>query len=147
MATFCPPSCSHVLFDGAYDPVVAQHLRQSAFMQFSPKRLRLLQFDVPQLPLRPTEDALSCSVYRSFEASTAKYDVYEQAVRRAVADLTDSEQLPSEPTLLMVGAGRGGILARILKVLARPSSSRWQLIALEKNPYAYNTLRYKNEHE
>lgn len=41
----------------------------------------------------------------------------------------------------MAGAGRGGILDRVLKA-KRKCDSNSKIIALEKNPYAFMTLKY-----
>jgi protein arginine N-methyltransferase 5 len=43
--------------------------------------------------------------------------------------------------VVMAGAGRGGILSKIIEA-AKKSKIKLKCIAVEKNPYAYLTLKY-----
>jgi protein arginine N-methyltransferase 5 len=43
--------------------------------------------------------------------------------------------------VVLAGAGRGGILFRIIAA-AKASKVKLRCIAVEKNPYAYLTLKY-----
>ena len=46
--------------------------------------------------------------------------------------------------ILMAGAGRGGILERVI-FAAQGAKCKTKIVALEKNPYAYMTLVFQKK--
>ncbi|CAD5214976.1 unnamed protein product [Bursaphelenchus okinawaensis] len=101
--------------------------------------------DFPQRPLKPTEDDLSASVYSTFETITSKYRLYESAVIEAIMDWQQHDKNRNKKfVVLLVGAGRGGLIESILKALQKTKQQRVTVLAVEKNKFAYQTLQKKN---
>ncbi len=86
-------------------------------------------------PLQPLMDNLESYTYETFEKDPIKYDLYRQAVEKALK-AKDLE----ETVVFMLGAGRGPIVDKILEA-AKNVEKKIKLYAIEKNPSAINILR------
>lgn len=94
--------------------------------------------DALQMPLQPLMDNLDSGTYEVFERDTIKYDLYEEAIRRALLDRPE-DTADSPPTVVMiVGAGRGPLVKRSLRA-AETAKRRVRVYAVEKNPFALVT--------
>ena len=93
-------------------------------------------YDYLQAPLQPLMDNLESSTYETFEQDPIKYELYQEAVRRALLDRPEG----SETVLMVVGAGRGPLVRRSLAAAAA-ASRELRIYAVEKNPNAVITLR------
>jgi protein arginine N-methyltransferase 5 len=92
--------------------------------------------DYLQAPLQPLMDNLESSTYETFEKDPVKYQLYEEAVRRALLDTPEDKV----SLVMVVGAGRGPLVRRSLKA-AEAAGRRIRMYAVEKNPNAVITLR------
>ncbi|KAJ2866732.1 hypothetical protein GGI22_001213 [Coemansia erecta] len=115
--------------------------------------------DVLQTPLQPLADHLDAETYEVFEQDAAKYDAYEDAMRRAIRDLSGSSgnsgssnsgssnsgssNSGRQLVLTVAGAGRGPLVARALQA-ARRCGVAVKVYAVEKNPSAMVELQRKN---
>ncbi|KAA0158583.1 hypothetical protein FNF31_05334 [Cafeteria roenbergensis] len=88
-------------------------------------------YDYLQAPLQPLMDNLESSTYETFERDPIKYELYGEAVRRALLD----RPADSETVLMVVGAGRGPLVRRSLAAAAA-SGRTLRVYAVEKNPNA-----------
>ncbi|PJF18400.1 PRMT5-domain-containing protein [Paramicrosporidium saccamoebae] len=93
--------------------------------------------DVFQTPLQPLADHLSAETYAVFEQDQVKYEQYREAIRNALDRL-------NSPTILIVGAGRGPLVDQVLDA---SEGLKVQIIAMEKNPSAYLTLKDRNKRD
>ncbi|KAJ3273064.1 Protein arginine N-methyltransferase 5 [Terramyces sp. JEL0728] len=94
--------------------------------------------DYLQMPLQPLMDNLVSATYEVFEKDPVKYQQYEEAMYRALAERHANS---SEPVVIMVvGAGRGPLVDRALKAGER-ANTKVTLYAIEKNSNAIVTLR------
>lgn len=145
VANYCSLECQTVIINGDLSrfPSTSSHLKENIHSHFTPKQNQLIEVDVPQLPLKPTDHQLSSAVYGCFEQSKHKYDAYKQAI---VDVLKKNSQIWSGryPRVLLVGAGRGGILQSILDAESETKMDL-EIYAVEKNPNAFRTLEYKNK--
>jgi protein arginine N-methyltransferase 5 len=82
------------------------------------------------LPLEPLATHLDSSTYELFESDKEKYDLYERAIRAALA-------IKPNAIVAVVGAGRGPLVERALACGAR------KIFVVEKNFAAYCFLRGK----
>ncbi|KAJ9072975.1 hypothetical protein DSO57_1021457 [Entomophthora muscae] len=93
--------------------------------------------DYLQAPLQPLMDHLESATYEVFEKDPVKYQLYEQAVYKALVDLNRAH----DPVVIIVaGAGRGPLVDRCLKA-AETAELPIKLYAVEKNPNAFVTLQ------
>ncbi|KAK5642253.1 hypothetical protein RI129_008420 [Pyrocoelia pectoralis] len=93
--------------------------------------------DYLQSPLQPLTENLESMIYEVFEKDQVKYIEYQRAIQTALHDLPQTGEMP---VVIVVGAGRGPLVQAALNasyLLHRPI----KLYALEKNPYAINTLQ------
>lgn len=106
-----------------------------------------------QNPLHPADDDLSCAVYRTFEKHVHKYELYGKAICHAVTDLYEAGVCSSSkpPVILVVGAGRGGIVERVFEAERQVNEIRtfsapkkWVVLAIEKNQFAALSLETSN---
>ncbi|AMD18802.1 HBL100Cp [Eremothecium sinecaudum] len=98
-------------------------------------------------PLQPHSTNLSNDVYHTFEEETAKYDMYEIAIGKALQKLVNDMKnnwKRNTLSILVAGAGRGPLVDRTLQCLKRLKIANFKLIALEKNPHALLYLQKKN---
>uniref|UniRef100_A0A1I7SU54 Protein arginine N-methyltransferase n=1 Tax=Bursaphelenchus xylophilus TaxID=6326 RepID=A0A1I7SU54_BURXY len=103
--------------------------------------------DVPQRPLRPTEDNLTSSIYKTFEDNRSKYQIYEEAITEVILDWQKGCKFEKKKmVILLVGAGRGGLVESIMKALRKTDIvSDSIVVAVEKNPFAFRSLVHKNK--
>jgi type II protein arginine methyltransferase len=76
-----------------------------------------------------------------------RYLVYEEAIFRALQDklvALGTEQEGWEPVVMIVGAGRGGIVEAAMRAEER-IGKKVRLYALDKNPHALVTMRTKQQ--
>ncbi|KAL8698223.1 MAG: hypothetical protein Q9224_001947 [Gallowayella concinna] len=103
-----------------------------------------------QGPLQPLSDNLESMTYEVFEKDPVKYDLYEAAIRRALADWTAAGKTVSSPSgnivVAVVGAGRGPLVSRALRA-SEDAGVKIELWAVEKNPNAFILLQRHNELE
>lgn len=100
--------------------------------------------DFLQNPLQPLSEHLETNIYEVFEKDQIKYDTYQSAICKALQDIPqESDQIP---VIMVVGAGRGPLVQAVLNV-AYTLQRKVKVYAVEKNPYAINTLidRVKTE--
>ncbi|KAL8708289.1 MAG: hypothetical protein Q9225_007623 [Loekoesia sp. 1 TL-2023] len=118
-----------------------------------PPRTVLEQFsaryqDYLQGPLQPLADNLESVTYEVFEQDPIKYDLYEQAIKKALIDWTQQSKSVSSPNghivVAVVGAGRGPLATRALRA-SEDTGIKIELWAVEKNPNAYVLLQRHNE--
>ena len=104
--------------------------------------------DYLQSPLQPLADNLESATYETFERDQIKYDTYQSAVEAFLRDKVPEERVASAPpvVLMMVGAGRGPIVAACLRA-ADATGRRVRMYAIEKNPNAVVTLQRRAEAE
>ncbi|XP_044756461.1 protein arginine N-methyltransferase 5 [Coccinella septempunctata] len=99
--------------------------------------------DYLQNPLQPLSDHLDSNIYEVFEKDQIKYTTYQNAIQKALQNVPEEIETP---VLMVVGPGRGPLIQASLNVshiLHRPI----KVYAIEKNPYAYNTLLDRVENE
>jgi protein arginine N-methyltransferase 5 len=103
--------------------------------------------DFLQIPLQPLTDNLESMTYEVFEKDPVKYDLYEQAIRKALRDWVDQGKPASGPNgcvvLAVAGAGRGPLVTRALRASAAEGVDV-EMWAVEKNPNAYVLLQRHN---
>ncbi|KAJ2765689.1 hypothetical protein IWQ57_004677, partial [Coemansia nantahalensis] len=92
--------------------------------------------DVLQAPLQPLADHLASVTYETFELDAPKYEHYEEAMARAIADVAARRGSDGGPPIVLavVGAGRGPLVSR----------ADVDVVAVEKNPNALVELQRKN---
>ncbi len=96
-----------------------------------------------QIPLQPLYDNLDTVTYEVFETDPVKYLYYQKAIERALMDIapTQHKEQKTKPIVVMVvGAGRGPLVRSSLNAAAK-TGINIKVYAIEKNPYAINTLR------
>lgn len=99
--------------------------------------------DFLQNPLQPLTEHLETTIYEVFEKDQIKYTTYQNAIQKAVTDIPDTVK---DPVVMVVGAGRGPLVQAVLNV-SYILHRNIKVYAVEKNPYAINTLidRVNNE--
>lgn len=106
--------------------------------------------DYLQAPLQPLTDNLESVTYEVFEKDPVKYDLYLQAIERALMDWHQQKKPVSGPSdkvvVAVVGAGRGPLVTRALQA-SENTGVPIDIWALEKNPNAFVGLeRYNMSH-
>lgn len=99
--------------------------------------------DFLQNPLQPLSEHLDTNVYEVFEKDEIKYTTYQLAIERALENLPTSI---TTPVVMVVGSGRGPLVQAVINASIKHDKTI-KLIAVEKNPYAVNTLLDRVEHE
>ncbi|KAJ3395356.1 hypothetical protein HDU92_006012 [Lobulomyces angularis] len=100
-------------------------------------------YDFLQAPLQPLMDHLESSTYEVFESCPKKYQLYEEAIYKALMDRSSDD--PNSVTVVMVvGAGRGPLVQNSLNAANR-SGRKVKIYALDKNPNAYVVLLEKKK--
>jgi protein arginine N-methyltransferase 5 len=102
-------------------------------------------YDFLQAPLQPLADNLESTTYETFEKDPVKYELYRQAIYKA---LCDAERDPNGVTgrdqrvivITVVGAGRGPLVRKAIEA-AEQAGRQVKIYAVEKNPNAVITLR------
>lgn len=100
--------------------------------------------DQLQNPLQPLTEHLETNVYEIFEKDQVKYDTYQNAIYKAVESLPKNSE--NIPVVMVVGAGRGPLVQAVLNV-SYTLNRELRVYAVEKNPYAVNTLIDRVENE
>lgn len=101
--------------------------------------------DCLQAPLQPLQDNLESQTYEVFETDPIKYVRYEEAVLAFLRDRVAAGKSP--PFRIMVlGAGRGPLVAASLRAAAK-AQVEVSIWAVEKNPNAVHSLRYRRRTE
>lgn len=118
--------------------------------------------DFIQDPLQPLMDNLESATYEVFEKDPVKYKQYEDAIYQAILDLSpkkiaaskqatstesgtttgSSANTSGQLVVMIVGAGRGGIVESAMRAEAR-AKINIKLYALDKNPNALVAMRSK----
>jgi len=99
--------------------------------------------DYLQVPLQPLQDNLESATYETFEKDPIKYQQYEKAIAQALADRFGPDDTPC---VMVVGAGRGPLVAAALRA-ATTAERNVQCWAVEKNPNAVVTLQNRKLRE
>lgn len=81
-------------------------------------------------------------IYDVFEKDQIKYIEYQNAIQRAIVDIPEEV----EPVVMIVGAGRGPLVQAALNA-SYLERRKIKVYAVEKNPYAINTLQHRVENE
>lgn len=93
--------------------------------------------DFLQSPLQPLMDNLESQTYDVFEKDPVKYDLYTEAIEKALRKYKDGT---NDVAIAVLGAGRGPIVACALKA-AVLAGVTVKITAVEKNKHAIVTLR------
>lgn len=98
--------------------------------------------DYLQSPLQPLRDNLESQTYETFERDPVKYAQYEEAIYQCLSDRVAAGK--TRHVVMVVGAGRGPLVAASLKALRRANvdKANYHMIAIEKNMNAVITLRW-----
>ncbi|KAL9635748.1 MAG: hypothetical protein Q9164_003265 [Protoblastenia rupestris] len=103
--------------------------------------------DYLQAPLQPLTDNLESITYEVFEQDPVKYDLYEEAIFKALKEWHEQGKPTSgqsqQVVVAVVGAGRGPLVTRALRA-SKVSKVPIEIWALEKNPNAYILLERHN---
>uniref|UniRef100_A0A6P7GRP9 Protein arginine N-methyltransferase n=1 Tax=Diabrotica virgifera virgifera TaxID=50390 RepID=A0A6P7GRP9_DIAVI len=98
--------------------------------------------DFLQNPLQPLTEHLETTIYEIFEKDNIKYTSYENAVYKAIEIFPKDET----PVVMVVGAGRGPLVQAVINV-SLALDRKIKVYAVEKNPFAVNTLVHRNKDE
>ncbi|KAJ3983947.1 shk1 kinase-binding protein 1 [Lentinula detonsa] len=99
--------------------------------------------DYLQAPLQPLMDNLQSITYQTFEQDPVKYQSYEEAIHKALAEWPKQDKI----VICVAGAGRGPLVARSLSAIKRSKRGNVRLYAIEKNPNAFVTLQSRQRME
>ncbi|KAK0417367.1 hypothetical protein QR680_012968 [Steinernema hermaphroditum] len=101
--------------------------------------------DTLQPPLQPLHENLSSGIYDTLEQDPVKYVKYQEALELAIEDLYDRFD---DVVIYILGAGRGPLVNTALNSAAKfadqDGTSKIQIVAVEKNPNACQTLYFCN---
>ncbi|CAH0546303.1 unnamed protein product [Brassicogethes aeneus] len=100
--------------------------------------------DYLQNPLQPLTEHLEANIYEVFEKDQVKYDTYQNAIYKALETWPKDSKV--DPVVMVVGAGRGPLVQAVLNV-SYTLHRKVKVYAVEKNPYAVNTLMDRNRNE
>lgn len=103
--------------------------------------------DFLQAPLQPLADNLENGTYEAFEQDPVKYQLYEEAIGKALMQLGQehrkSAAAASTYLVCVAGAGRGPLVDRTIAA-AEATNTTVKIVALEKNPAAHVQLLQRN---
>jgi type II protein arginine methyltransferase len=106
--------------------------------------------DYLQIPLQPLTHNLESMTYEVFEKDPVKYELYEEAIRKALRDWKDKKFPTSgrddRVVVAVAGAGRGPLISRALKA-SKEENVPIEMWAVEKNPNAFVFLQRRNRDE
>ena len=132
------------------------HLNYIRFLQRNqPPRTEVERYgsgyqDYLQVPLQPLTDNLESMTYEVFEKDPVKYDLYEQAICKALRQWKAEKKPTSNPSgrvvVAVCGAGRGPLVTRALKA-SKVAEVPIELWAVEKNPNAFVLLQRHNRQD
>uniref|UniRef100_A0A1I8AVN4 Protein arginine N-methyltransferase n=1 Tax=Steinernema glaseri TaxID=37863 RepID=A0A1I8AVN4_9BILA len=101
--------------------------------------------DSLQPPLQPLSHDLSSGIYDTLEQDPVKYVKYQEALELAIEELYERCE---DIVIYILGAGRGPLVNTALASAAKFSepdgTSKIQIVAVEKNPNACQTLYFCN---
>ncbi|CAH0474551.1 unnamed protein product [Peronospora belbahrii] len=106
-----------------------------------PSKDQKSQFEAPyldclQAPLQPLMDNLESQTYETFEQDAFKYDQYEKAITKVLAQTPKDK----ESVVIVAGAGRGPLVRCAIRA-ATGANRKIRIYAVEKNANAIITLR------
>ena len=126
---------------------ILRRLQQEQPPQTTLERFGAGYQDYLQAPLQPLTDNLESITYEVFEKDPVKYDLYLEAIERALVDWRQQNKPVSGPTgkvvVAVVGAGRGPLVTRALQA-SENTGVPIEMWALEKNPNAFVLLERHN---
>jgi protein arginine N-methyltransferase 5 len=96
--------------------------------------------DVMQIPLQPLANNLDAGTYEIFEKDPVKYTIYKSAIREAIQDRINKDDL----VLMVVGAGRGPLVTASV-MAAKDLKKAVTIYVVEKNHNAIPTLELEKE--
>ncbi|KAI4470443.1 protein arginine n-methyltransferase 5 [Holotrichia oblita] len=99
--------------------------------------------DYLQNPLQPLTEHLETMIYEVFERDQVKYVEYQRAIQKALEDTSSDIEIP---VIMVVGAGRGPLVQATINA-SLIVQRKIKIYAVEKNPYAINTLEDRVQHE
>ncbi|KAI3383326.1 hypothetical protein SNEBB_007305 [Seison nebaliae] len=99
--------------------------------------------DELQLPLQPLKFNLTRYTYDLFERDPIKYRQYELAIFNAMLFLTTKKGRDQPFLVIMLGAGRGPIVDKIIEAGRTAKIASLKIIAVEKNRYAIPVLTHQ----
>ncbi|KRT83621.1 hypothetical protein AMK59_3338 [Oryctes borbonicus] len=99
--------------------------------------------DYLQNPLQPLTEHLETMIYEVFERDQVKYVEYQRAIQKALEDLSSDIEIP---VIMVVGAGRGPLVQATINA-SLIVQRKVKIYAVEKNPYAINTLEDRVQNE
>ncbi|GJQ67930.1 csul [Trypoxylus dichotomus] len=99
--------------------------------------------DYLQNPLQPLTEHLETMIYEVFERDQVKYVEYQRAIQKALEDLSSDIEVP---IIMVVGAGRGPLVQATINA-SLIVQRKVKIYAVEKNPYAINTLEDRVQNE
>ncbi|KAJ8600933.1 hypothetical protein CTAYLR_005056 [Chrysophaeum taylorii] len=121
--------------------VYAQYLNHLLTTRREPltqvEELELPYRDYLQAPLQPLADDLEAQTYETFERDPVKYERYQTAIERFLADWRGTDP----PVIAVLGAGRGPLVRCALAAARAASVDLRRVYAVEKNANALVTLR------
>lgn len=82
-------------------------------------------------------------IYEVFEKDQVKYVEYQRAIQKALEDLPSDIETP---VIMVVGAGRGPLVQATINA-SLIVQRKVKIYAVEKNPFAINTLEDRVENE
>lgn len=82
-------------------------------------------------------------IYEVFERDQVKYVEYQRAIQKALEDLPIEIETP---VVMVVGAGRGPLVQATINA-SLLVQRKVKIYAVEKNPYAVNTLEDRVQNE
>lgn len=112
-----------------------EHLRSTAPPEDECEAFERPYFDYLQAPLQPLAENLESQTYETFEKDPIKYSQYQKAIEAAL------KSKGSSVVLMVVGAGRGPLVAAALRASTSCGIPLRRVYAVEKNANAVITLR------
>ncbi|KAH8739245.1 hypothetical protein FG386_000002 [Cryptosporidium ryanae] len=101
-------------------------------------------FDILQIPLQPLSEDLRSIYYETFEADSVKYKKYMYAIQQC---LYENSKRFKDIKILIVGAGRGGLVDCSIIALKKLSINHAKIVCIEKNRNAVITLNARKNFE
>ncbi|CCH60060.1 hypothetical protein TBLA_0C02500 [Henningerozyma blattae CBS 6284] len=107
----------------------------------------LEQLNLPRLlpPLKPHSNMLTNFIYKNFENDKIKYNLYENAINRAIYDIRFKFYKENPLNILILGPGRGPLIDKTYQILKDLKMLDFtNIYAIEKNSNAFLYLQNKN---